>query len=408
MNRSRFTKLITILLFAAVVGYFGMQAYRYLVNPHTSVPVYADESEDTLTLRGYLVRDEEVLPGGAPLVELSCAEGARVAAGGTVATIFRTQESYQKTRRLEERSARLARMEQARDAIVDAKTTLTMDDDVLSSLLSFRSAIAKGDLPAAEGTAERLKGAVLKREYSYGNSAELTVRIAALKEEVAALSKEVGTVQTVKAPFAGTYSAVADGYEAVLTPERVAAMTPSELESVKSEPVGENVGKLIRGTAWYYAAILREEEAKLLTVGKTYTLRPASGTTGELRAAVKSVSRSEDGRVVVLFSGSQGLSDVTLLRETRMELVLQKYSGLRVPKNALRIDENGQIGVYCEVGLIAYFKPVRVLCRSEDSCLVEPVRIESTSESKVQLYTLRVNDSVIVSADELYDGKVVG
>ena len=38
---------------------------------------------------------------------------------------------------------------------------------------------------------------------------------------------------------------------------------------------------------------------------------------------------------------------------------------------------------------------------------VRPVGIETTSESLRQLYTLRAGDEAIVSANDLYDGKVV-
>ena len=45
--------------------------------------------------------------------------------------------------------------------------------------------------------------------------------------------------------------------------------------------------------------------------------------------------------------------------------------------------------------------------QGEDYCLVRPVGIETTSESLRQLYTLRAGDEAIVSANDLYDGKVV-
>ena len=98
---------------------------------------------------------------------------------------------------------------------------------------------------------------------------------------------------------------------------------------------------------------------------------------------------------------------VTLLREQNAELVLARYEGLRIPKNALRVDEEGGSGVYCRVGLSAYRKPVEVVWQGEDYCLVKPVEVETTIESQRLLYTLRAGDEVIVSANDLYDGKVI-
>ena len=99
--------------------------------------------------------------------------------------------------------------------------------------------------------------------------------------------------------------------------------------------------------------------------------------------------------------------DMTLLREQNAELIISAYDGLRVPKNALRVDENGVSGVDCHVGRVAYFKPVSIVYQGSDYCLVEPGTIEAATESQKSLYTLRPNDEVIVSAGELYNGKVV-
>ena len=44
---------------------------------------------------GYVVRDEEVLPGGGDLVYSSRREGERVSAGGTVAQIYQSAQALQ-------------------------------------------------------------------------------------------------------------------------------------------------------------------------------------------------------------------------------------------------------------------------------------------------------------------------
>jgi hypothetical protein len=96
-----------------------------------------------------------------------------------------------------------------------------------------------------------------------------------------------------------------------------------------------------------------------------------------------------------------------MLRETTAELILESYTGLRVPKNALRIDGDQRTGVFCRIGRQAWFKPVELLYQGEDYCLVTPGEIEAARESDYILYTLRAGDEVIVSAHDLYNGKVL-
>ena len=81
-------------LFLCVVLYFGVQAFEYLEDPLTTVLAYRYEVEQTVDLSGFVVREERVLPDeGGGLLRIQRAEGERVAAGGTVASIYADQAS---------------------------------------------------------------------------------------------------------------------------------------------------------------------------------------------------------------------------------------------------------------------------------------------------------------------------
>ena len=69
------TKIITILLLLAVIGYFAVQGYNYFVSPETTTLVYRYHSERSIALRGYVVRDEQVVDCNETLIELKLAEG---------------------------------------------------------------------------------------------------------------------------------------------------------------------------------------------------------------------------------------------------------------------------------------------------------------------------------------------
>ena len=186
-----------------------------------------------------------------------------------------------------------------------------------------------------------------------------------------------------------------------MTVERYEAIAPDKT-------VSSTVGRLIRGEKWQFVTVLSEKEAERLTEGQSLSLRAASGVDFDLDATVLRIGKAEAGKCLVVVQGNSHLAYVTLLRSQSVELILQRFEGIRIPKKALRVGEDGTTGVYCRVGLIAYFKPVEVLSQGEDYCVVAPCEIDSNIESNVLLYTLRPGDEVIVSAKNLYDGKVVG
>lgn len=402
------TKLITILLLLAVAAYFGVQGYQYATDPETTAIVYRYRSEQSIAVRGYVVRTEQIVDCGETLIELKHSEGERVGAGDTVATVYRSADALKATQELETLRAQAEQLTYARSAANDAETALKLDSDIREQIIAVRAAFESGSYSALDTLGDKLRTTVLKREYAYSGSEDLSARLDELNAQISALSAAVsGGTTRITAPVSGAYSAVADGYESVLTPEALETMTPSALAAVTPQSVSTTVGKLCEGTRWYFAANVNEADAAAFKEGQRLTLRMASGVDFDLPVTVMRVSAAENGKCLIVTESDQYLSYVTLLREQNAELILEEYEGLRIPKNALRVDENGESGVYCRVGRVAYFKPVRIVYQGSDYCLVEPGELSVTAESQIALFTLRANDEVIISAGELYNGKVV-
>lgn len=407
-NSSLTTKLITLLFSLAVLAYFGVQAWRYFTRPEITTPVYVYRAEHTLPLSGMVVRDETVIECGDTLVELTRAEGERVAKGKLIATVYQDEQALDRARELSALREQLEQLEYAQSAARDAEAALRLDGEIESDIVALRATIASGNYAVLESDAAALKTTVLRREFAYRGSADLSGRIASLEEQIrSAAAAAGGSSRRITAPFAGTYSSVADGYEAVLTPGLLNILTPAEFEALAPNGPGSTVGKLIRSDTWYYAAVVGEEDAQRVQTGRSYQLA-LSGVGSALPVTAVSIGNVYGGRCLLVLSSDRYLSSVTTLRAQSAELILESHEGLRVPKNALRIGEDGRTGVYCRIGLQSYFKPVELVYQGEDYCLVRPGEINAVTESDFILYTLRAGDEVIVTAGELFNGKVIG
>ena len=146
--------------------------------------------------------------------------------------------------------------------------------------------------------------------------------------------------------------------------------------------------------------------------GQSVILRFSKGTADDLPAEIWSIGQSENGRTLVILSGREYLSELTLLRHQSAEIILKTTEGIRVPQTALRVDtvtttdENGEevttriTGVYCVVGRFARFKPVTVVYTGDGFSLVE-------SAAGKESLRLRPGEEIILTARELSDGAVV-
>lgn len=412
------TKLWMLVITLGVLVYFGIQAMNYYDDPLSTTMAYSYQVENGVQLSGYMIRKEQVLDDEAGgLLRLERKEGERVSKGGTVAVVYANQDAYDRQADIDRLNERIGQLEYARESMLGAEASLKLDSQIMQSILQYRSAAAADRLEAAEEHGQELRSLVLKRDYTYSGSENLSEEIKRLQDERNALnSKAEGTVRRIKSTASGLYSAVVDGYESVLTVDSLAELTPGRMNSLQPDGSTSAVGKLVLGDKWYYAAILdakeaaqlKEHAADLQKKGGSLLLRFTKNIDRDLEVTIHSVSAEENGRCVVIFEGKAYLQELTLLRQQSAEIIYEIKDGIRVPSGALRVDlhteEDGTeirtVGVYCVVGAKAAFKPVEVLYSGEDFALVRSI---ATNEK----LRIRPGDEVIVMARDLYHGKVI-
>lgn len=417
-NNALGTKLLMLAVTLGVLAYFGVQGYLYFSDPLSSTLAYSYQVEEGISLSGYVVRAEQVLPDDASgLLRLQRSEGERVSAGGTVATVYADQASLDRQSEIDALTTRIEQLEYAQEAALSSEVSLKLDTQIMQSILDYRSSLASDRLVKAEESGGRLRSLVLKRDYTYSETEDLSGQIEELKTQLKNVrAQAAGSVRRVTAPVSGLYSAVVDGYETVLTPESLTEMTPSQLSGVKADTaVQSDVGKLILGDAWYYAAAMSTEEAKELQEdGGSLTLRFTKSVERDLPVTLVSVGPEENGRSVAVFRGTTYLPQLTLLRQQSAQVISRTVEGIRVPKEAVRIvtqtveNKDGTVattrttGVYCIMGKEARFKPVEVVYTGDSFALVC-----AANPADKETLRLRPGDEVIIAAKDLYDGKVV-
>ncbi len=393
-------KILPIAVLTAVLVYFAVQLYNYLSDPVNTTLVVVGQAEDTIALNGWLLRDEEVLPAQNGTLSRVRQEGERVGVGQVLARVYANDGALQTVSQIETLELQLQQLQFALTSYLNPDAALKLDTSITGDILTLRQALTGGDYTAAEGDIAPLKAAVLKRDHSYASQEEIQTEIKSVEGQIKSLEASLsGTTVTARA--SGTYSAVCDGYETVLTKAFLEEVTPGKLARLRPVDEQSNMGKLIYGDTWYYVVTLPEEQASYLKSQGAVTLRFAKGFDQNIRMQVVSVSAPEDGQAAVTLSCRKYLAQTTLLRHQAADVILRTYEGLRVPSNALRVSEEGVTGVYCVDGSTAAFRPVTVLYQGQGYALVQPA--EGASDTQ----TLRVGDEVIATAGALSDGKVI-
>ncbi|MBR2132972.1 MAG: hypothetical protein IJ955_10660 [Oscillospiraceae bacterium] len=415
------TKFMMAAILLTVLIYFGVNLAAYFIDPFSTTVAYPYTNKHSITVSGYVVREEEPITTAGDLVYFSRGEGERVSKGGPVALLYNNQQALSDANTLRSLQDQLDQLTYARSLAAGVQSTISLDGDVTRALTSFHAARASGTPAAAIDTANSVRASVLRYSYAYSGTEELNRSIASLEEKIYALNASISPATTaVVAPESGLFSSLVDGYETILTPELLQDMTPEEYRSI--QPLSTSgTGKLVYGSKWYFVTLIRTADSELLRQGDTVTLQFQSGLDRELQMKVERISSEDSGQLLVVLSSRTHLNLVTLLRRQNAHLIFDSFSGIRVPRSAVRIvwetvldDEGNPVinadgtekkkqvyGVYCLWGNTARFKPIEILWQEPDYMLVQPIDENNSARC------LRSGDEVITAAADLYDGKVI-
>ena len=381
-----FIKLVTVVLFIAVVSYIGVYLFYAALNSYETTTAIAYTVERTYPAQGYIVRSETVLADTGSMVLAVVNEGEKVAANQTVAVEYMNSAALEAASEIRSLRIMIAQLETTGGSVAE---NARLDD-----ILDLSAGIQRGDL-------SRLDELLLNIETGFFTGvAVASLDLPTMKARLESLESGNSGIRTISAPVSGVFSHVVDGYENI-KPDALSDITPSRLAELFSavSPVS-GVGKLVTEFKWYYAAYMDAADAALLPEGEQVTVQFSGAYYSSEEMTVEQIGRKEDNECVVLFSSTTSVHELAPFRRLRADVVSDVMSGIRVPKEAIHLDDNGVTHVFLQTGARAERVDVEILIESGDSYLVRD-GVETGTP-------LRAGSTIIVKANNLYDGKVVG
>jgi len=381
MKRSDFfIRLTTGLLFLAVVFYIGYFLYDAFSSTFTTTRAISYAVEETLPAQGFIVRTETVLTDVGASSLPTVGEGVKVAAGQAIAVEYMNNEALETASEIRSLTMKIAQLESSRGA----------DDTAFDAIMELSAAVHTSDLRRLDEIAMNIETSVF----------DVNADVSALKSRLAALESRSIGARTITAHVSGTFSHVVDGFEHI-GPGMIYELRPTDLQELFSTPYrAHGAGKLITEFKWYYAAVMNYEDAIQLSAGETKAIQFFGAFQAEVDMFVEVVGRRDGDACVVIFSSDRGIHDVAPLRALHADVVYDVITGIRVPKEAIHLDDDGTTFVFLQTSGYAERVNVEILRITGDSYLVRDGAESGTP--------LRVDSTIIVRGSNLYHGKVVG
>jgi hypothetical protein len=389
MRRSDFTlKCISAVLLIAIACYIGFYFFRSSTDlTQTSTAVIVTAGESTMTT-GYIVRDEQVLSGGGSNVATTIDDGQKVANGQVIAVSYNGDSALERAEQIRTLQLKINQLEQL--SKYDAGSTTT------ETVKSIASAVAHNSFDALE----QLRVAADSCIFNIDSEVDTETELNALRLDLAQLESTSSNSTDITAPYSGTFTSVTDGYESIGLDD-VQYLNPSELDGVFTGGSSNSsaLGKLVKGTTWYYVCVMDSDYADRLQAEEQMQLNFSKTYSGSLKMNVESIGAQDDGKCLVIFSCNTALADTISIRTATAEVMFSENTGILVAKSAVHLDDEDNAFVYILTGSQLETAYINILCEYQDSYIVE-------SSSSSGSY-LREGCEIVVKGNGLFDGKVI-
>ncbi len=408
--KKRIAATVAILLCAALVA-LGAVAY-FRDSGYQTVTALSYDAEQTVEVTGVFVREEITVPISGTAVSYLLSDGDKVGDGEEIARIYSSGTEVSAARRIRELSEELEDLTTAAAYYGGETAAVLTPETVIGQIREVNARIdrltALGD---ADGIAQLRRELVklLNKYNAYfsesGTTANYAARITELEQTVSALKRQIGNYRSVKAARPGYFYSVCDGCES-LKPADLDNITLAKVEDLiagANASEGDGSARIVTAYRWYFTFELPLSKAVLLS-SKTVKLRFPNVSdaivTADLEQLVKEGGPGTTAAVVV--SSLQAAQDLGLCRCETAQVIVESYTGLRVPNSAVRTvaDEDGTpvVGVYVIIGPKMVFRRISVLTSDGEYSICE----ETGKSGWLERY-----DEVIVEGKDLYDNKPI-
>lgn len=276
----------------------------------------------------------------------------------------------------------------------------------LSELSKIRMAIRAGDLSGLSEMEDALLVSLNRYGALTGDADAIANALETAKTERDALLKGEKTVLYNTASSAYYYGlSEVDGYEGLFTEQALETLTAESFAELKraAPDTGEGyaVGKLCYGYSWRVAVDFSQACEDLFAIGQAYSVSfpENNGMTLEL-VCERMLDNGEGGTVAVLRSDVTPL-EFRYLRMQSAEITVGSTDGIYIPRQAY-VSLGGLDGVYVFEDGTVRFRRILVVYQ-DDGYLIADFNDNAPEHEAAYL---SLNDLMITSGKNLYDGKV--
>ena len=406
-NKFNFHRLGIILFMIIMLSIVLWQIMVNKTETQTAVKVTVN---DSFMSNGWFLRNEVMVQGTTgDTVKHIVQGGEKVQKNAALAVVYTNASALENSQKISVLDDQIELLESAAQMITNGSDSVKIESMITNKIAELSSEMQQSSVSGMESSVTELRNLCLRRAIDSVDKETLLEQAQSLTSERNYLQQQIGNSSiTIASPASGFFSEVVDGFESKLTISSLDTMTASELENLDPSKItttsSDTLGKVVQDFRWYFAMFVPKENVEDLSVGDSLLLRFAQ-VSSDIQVSVNDIRKQKnDENALLIVSGMEITPEILSMRYQSVEVIKEIYTGIQVPKNAVRIqtdsEGNSIQGVFILPDSISRFKPIEVLYETGNYYIVK----QGTTTQNTGLV---VGDRIIVKGRDLEDLKVV-
>lgn len=369
--------LVLILSIFMLVTVFH-QFVQVFEDDYTTETATVYSSAEKVTFNGVYVRNETVVSGGkSGVLSYPSSDGSKVAKDSVVAYVYRSANDIYIKQQIEnlKNEVEILKKEQS------PGTTVVAQPEFISSLIdekyrTITTLAARNDLSSLRSESDDFQMLMGIYQIVIGEETDYNDRIEQLEKQIKLLeAKQNNPIDIITVPNSGYFISYVDGYEDILSTDRLSSITADDIkEVIKNDGYNaakvskKAVGKIVDDYEWNLVGIVNPKDASF-NPGKEVKVK-LSSTPDLLTAKITDVIETDAPEECVIVLSCEKLNfNLVQYRTERVEIILDDFNGIKVPREAVRFNKNNEKGVYVLLGQRIAFKKVDVIYECDEYLL---------------------------------------
>ena len=420
-------------LTAVIIGFLALaalyvfyQAGQVLFPPNTYETALLTTVEDTVDAQGVLLFSESYVAGDGTLGYL-VDDGERVSAGTAVAEVYSDASQAGLRQQLTQINDQIELLQKSQNTTSAQLETLRKDRS--AALYNLMDSLDRSNY---EDTADQKESYLLAQNKLWivtGEVANFSDQIASLVQQASNVQAQLGNPTQITAPQTGYFIRSSSSGRLNAGMEDILALNTVDLKAyLDSSPeiaLDGCAGKIVSGFTWYYAGICTAKQGEKLlgSDGKplkaSVQIRFPGQVETPLKAKVTEVAIDEESGLARFVLSCETINgDVLRLNKADAQIIIGESTGLRIRASAVHYlkddgseaegqGENYIPGVYVKYGNLARFCKIDPVDADHPQVTDGDYLIVLPSGTAGSVSQVRLYDEIIVSGQNLYDGKLL-